>query len=350
MQIFSSGSNIFSHRFRSQLLSKEIESHITVGSGFRLFSWSGSGGFFNSSSNWSGFGDEGGWVGQESFGLFGGWKSDVGGSGDGDKLFQTVGDGVWCGSQGWVTDLQRSSGDLVDAGHESSSDIVFADVENGWFENGAFVEASLADQTVGKWRNLEHVQKGGLGRTDFVAGFQQVNRGDDFNGTSGNFGLDVQSLEKTGLFWTETGVLSLDGDIDWGDGAGSSWGSGLVPFDQVSDFFQITVGEAESNVLDEKRQNFFVFWEFFHQTSDHFLHHGVLAHDNGGFSSELSSDVGELEGGNVIGVDQEKFGVVSDGGFELGEIVGFPFLSGGEFFGARHFYFLIIITTMMTHL
>jgi hypothetical protein len=321
-----------------QLLSKEIKSHITVGSGFRLLSWGGGSGFSNG-SDWGGFGDESGWIGQESFRFFRGWEVDIGGSGDGDELFQTVGDRVWGGSHGWVTDLQGSSGNLVDTLHESGSDIVFSDVEYGWVVDGAFVEASLADQTVGKWRNFEHVQKSRFGRTNFVTGFQQVNWGDDFNGTSSNFGLDVQSLKETGLFWTETGILGFDGDIDWGDGAGSSWGSGFVHLDQVSDFFQVTVGEAESNVLDEKWQNFFVLWEFFDESSDDSLHHGVLAHDDGGFSSELSSDVGELEGGNVIGVDQEKFGVVSDGGFELGEVVRFPFLSGGEFFGARHFLY-----------
>jgi len=221
--------------------------------------------------------------------------------------------------------------------HEPGSDIVFSDVQNGWVVNRAFVEASLADQTVGKWRDFQHVQQSGLGWTDFITSFQQMNGGNDFNGTSSDFGLDVQSLEKTSFFWTKSGVLGLDGDIDWSDGAGSSWGGGFVFSDDVSDFFQVTVGKAKTDVLDEEWENFFVFWEFVQESSDDFFHHGVFSHDDGGFSSELSSDVSELEGGDVVGVDQEKFGVVSDGGLEFGKVVGFPFLSGGEFFGARHF-------------
>jgi hypothetical protein len=173
--------------------------------------------------------------------------------------------------------------------------------------------------------------------TDFVTGFQQVNSGHDFNGTSGNFGLDVQSLEESSFFWTETGVLSFDDDIDWSDGASSGWGGNSVGFEFVSDFFQISVGENEADVFDEKWQNFFVSWEFFEKTSDDFLHHGVFTHDDGGLTSEFSSDVGELKGGNVVGVDEKKFRVVSDGIFKFFEVVGFPFGSAGESFGARHF-------------
>jgi len=311
------------------LLSKEIKSHGRVGFlGFALsgfLCWGGSSG-----GNWGGFNDESRWIGQESFGLFGGWEGDVGGGGNGDKFLQTVGDGVRSRSQSWVTDVQRTGGDGVDSGHELGSDIVFADVEDGWFENGAFVEALDDFETVGKWRNFQHVQQSGFGSTDFVAWLQNVDVGDDFNGSSSDFGLDVQSLKETGFFWTLAGVLGWDDNVQWRDGTLSSWGGNFVLQEFVSDGGEIFVGEHESDVVDQEWENFLVVWEFFEHASDALFHHGVLAHNDGGLSSESRSDLSELEGSDVVGVNQNKFGVVSDGIFQLVEVVGFPGLSGGE--------------------
>jgi len=152
--------------------------------------------------------------------------------------------------------------------------------------------------------------------------------GDDFNGSSGDFGLDGEGLEETGFFWTLAGVLGWDDDVDWGDGALSSWGGDFVFEDGVSDGFEVFVGEDEADVGDEEGENFFVVWKLFKKSSNTFLHHGVLAHNDGGSSSERSSDLSELEGSDVVGVDEKKLGVVSDGIFELLEVVGFPGLSG----------------------
>jgi len=57
---------------------------------------------------------------------------------------------------------------------------------------------------------------------------------DDFNGTSGNFGLDGESLEKRSLFGSETGVLAGDDDVDGGDGSGTSRGGDFVVEEHVA--------------------------------------------------------------------------------------------------------------------
>merc|ERR1711899_248607 len=118
--------------------------------------------------------------------------------------------------------------------------------------------------------------------------------GNDFNGTSSDFGLDTQSLEETSLLWTHTGVLGWDDDVDWGDGTLSSWGGNFVLQNQVSNGFEIFVGENKTDVGDQKWEDLFVVWEFVEKSSNTFLHHGVLAHNDGGFSSERSSDLSKL--------------------------------------------------------
>jgi len=318
------------------LLTKEVEAHIRVGLVFALLGWGGGLSWGSLLSNWSGT-RKSGWIGQVSLGLLGSLETDIGGAGDSNKLLESVGNAVWGGGDGWVANVQGSGGNIVDSLHESLSDVLLGDVEDFWVENASLLEALLADETVAEWRDFEHVQEGGLGLTDLLAGFQQRNVGHDFNATSSDFGLDVQGLEEAGLLWTETGVLSFDSNINWGDGAGSSWGGNLVGLDLVSDVFEIAVGEDKTDVLDQKWEDLLVGWELVKKASNDLLHHSVLAHDDGGFASELSSDVGELKGGHIIGVYKEKLGVVSDGAFELLEVVGFPGLSGIEFLAARHF-------------
>jgi len=276
------------------LLTEEVEAHVGVGLALALLSWGGGLLLLSLLNNWRGA-SKCRWIGQVGFGFLGSLEGDIGGAGDGDKLLETVGDAVWGGGQGWVANIQGNSGDGVDTGHESLSDIVLGDVENLWIENTALLEAALANETVAEWRHLEHVQKSGLGLTDLLACLQQSHIGHDLNTTSGDFGLDVKSLEKGGLFWTEAGVLGFNGDIDWSDGASSSWGGDLVGLDLVSDGFEVTVGEDETHVLDQKWQDLLVGWKLVDKASDNLLHHGVLAHDDGGLASELRSDVGKLK-------------------------------------------------------
>merc|ERR1712060_6790 len=139
------------------------------------------------------------------------------------------------------------------------------------------------------------------------------------------------------FFWTQTGVLSWDNDINWSSGTSSSGSSLFVFQKQISAFDQITVSEDKTNVFNQSWQDLFVFRKFVHRTSDDLLHHGVLTHNDFSSASNRSSDLGKLQRGDVISVDQHEFAVVSDSIFELFKVVFLPFGSGGESFGDRHF-------------
>ena len=137
--------------------------------------------------------------------------------------------------------------------YESSSDVILSDVKNGWLKDRALVVALHHFQTVRKWRDFKHVQEGRLGLADLVTRFEQVNGTDDFNGTTGNLGLDGQSLEETGLLGSHTGVLGGDDDIDRRDGAGTGRSGNFVLKNLVTDLLEVAVGEHETDVLDEER-------------------------------------------------------------------------------------------------
>jgi len=318
------------------LLTEEIKSHVAVGLLFGFF-LSGRRGFglLLSGGNWCGA-CESRWIGEVGLGLLGSGKRDVRSGGDGDEFLESVGHRVGRRCDGWVADVERNGGDVVNAGHKSSADIVLGDVEHGWLEYGALVVALDGLQTVAERRDLQHVQKGGFGGTDLVAWLEQMHGRDDFNGTSGNFGLDTQGLEETGLLRSHTGVLCWDDDVDRRDGASSSGRGYFVLEHDVSDLVQIVVGEHESDVGYQKWHNFFVLWEFVEKAFDALLHHSVLAHDDGGLSTEGGSNLCELQRTDVVGIYHQELGVVSDGILELLEVVSLPLGTRGESFGFRH--------------
>merc|ERR1712226_849481 len=131
---------IYAFFFKNFLTKQTTHVHVRVRLGFGfdfLFFFDLSGG------NWCSFNNESGRISQESFALFSSWEGDFSGGSDGDKFFQTVGDTVWGGSDSWVTDVQRDSGNVVNTVHKFSSDVFFRDVENSWFESTAFVKALL---------------------------------------------------------------------------------------------------------------------------------------------------------------------------------------------------------------
>ena len=67
--------------------------------------------------------------------------------------------------------------------------------------------------------------------------------------------ISQNNLEERSLFWSESGVLSRDEDVDGSHGAslGGRWL--LVAEQLVADFHQIGFGEDETNVIHDVGQN-----------------------------------------------------------------------------------------------
>lgn len=150
---------------------------------------------------------------------------------------------------------------------------------------------------------------------------------DDFNLTSGNLGWDLESLEKGCLFWTHGGDLSWDINIKTGDGTGLSWGLDLVLGDDLADLAQVHGGEDETDVQLNIWQQVDEVWVVLELTTDALLHHGVLAHENFGLSSQRDTDLLHLVGADVVSADNEALWVLIEHALHLREKPGFPYFT-----------------------
>lgn len=100
----------------------------------------------------------------------------------------------------------------------------------------------------------------------------------DFDGTSGDLGWDLKSLEERGLFWSHSSVLWWKLDVAWSDGTSLGWGSFTVFQKLGADFSEIFLGENESDVLDDVWQQLLKGWILSEVSTKSLTDHGVLSH------------------------------------------------------------------------
>ena len=149
---------------------------------------------------------------------------------------------------GGVVGSQRDGGDGLDGTAEGLKKLLLLDVENGSAEGLAVVVDLLDSHTVGEGRDVEHVEQGGLGRTDLGAGLNELKIDGNFKGTTGNLGGNTESLEERRLTGFHTSVTGRNPDISGGDGTSTSRGSNTVGKDLLLGSLEVSVGEDETNV------------------------------------------------------------------------------------------------------
>jgi len=124
---------------------------------------------------------------------------EVGLDGDSEYLLVGVDDGVHDGRQRGEVGSQRDTGDGGDGAAEGLEELGLLDVQDGGIE-GLAVVVDLGDtHAVGEGRDVQQVEKGGLGGTDLVTSLDELQIGSNFDGTTGNLGGDTESLEERGL-------------------------------------------------------------------------------------------------------------------------------------------------------
>lgn len=72
----------------------------------------------------------------------------------------------------------------------------------------------------------------------------------NFNGTPGDLGWDLQSLEEASLLRTKTSVLARDGHRARSNSSSTGRGLLLVGQQLVTHFHQVFVGENKSHIVD----------------------------------------------------------------------------------------------------
>ena len=192
-------------------------------------------------------------------------------------------------------------------------------------------------QTVGERRDTQQVQQRSLGRTDLVTGLNDLDVRDNLDKTSGNLGWDTQSLEERGLTWLHTGVTGWDPDVLWSNGTGLSWGSNNVRDNSLSDGLQVRVGEDETNVTLDERQQLFILRQLRQETSDGSSDHGVLTHQDSGLTSQGLSGLVHLLGRDIVDTNNEDRLVFGQQLLQLSEVLHFLVTSSTHF----DYYFFV---------
>jgi hypothetical protein len=163
-------------------------------------------------------------------------------------LLVAVDNGVDNGGKGGVVDSKGDAGDGVDGTAEDLEELLLLNVENGSAEGLAFLVDLLDGHTVGEGGDVEHVEQGGLGRTNLVALLNELEIGGNFNGTTSDLGGNTESLEERGLTGFHTSVTGRNPDIGGSNGTSTGRGSDTVGEDLVLGLLEVAVGEDETNV------------------------------------------------------------------------------------------------------
>jgi hypothetical protein len=135
-----------------------------------------------------------------------------------------------------------------------------------------------------------------------------MNVGNDFNGTTGDLGRDVKSLEERGLSGFHTSVSSGNVDIVRGDGSGLGGGSDLVVDDDVTDFLEVSRGEDESDVTTDVGKETFKVGVVGEDETDSATNEGVLSHEDLSLAAESLTNLVHLVGSDIVDVDNEDRG------------------------------------------
>jgi len=119
--------------------------------------------------------------------------------------------------------------------------------------------------------------------------------------------LDVKSLEERGLLGTHTGVLLGYDDGQRGDGTSTSRGFHLIIGDSSTDVVEVTLGEDETDVAFEARQQLLETGVVLDVTTDGLSHHGVLTEQQSGVTehSQVVTDALHLLATDIVSVDDE---------------------------------------------
>ncbi|GMT02931.1 hypothetical protein PENTCL1PPCAC_25105, partial [Pristionchus entomophagus] len=311
-------------RQESSDLVEETEAHVVVGLLLGLFLLGcGGSGSSSSSCGGSGHGECAG-VGEEGLDLLGLLEGDVGDGRDSEHVLETAGDGVGNGGSRGVLDGKRHGGDVTDSLEEARAELRGGEVEDLRGIDRSVVIDLEDNQAVRERSDPQHVEEGSLGSSDLVASGDEMNIVQDLDGSSRDLGGDLESLEERGLLGAHAGVLGRKHDIAGSDGSSLGGGTLEILEKLVANLGQVLLGEDESDVLDDVREELLKSRVLAHLGADGLADHGVLSHQNDELTTHGVTDLLHLLGSDIVHADDEALGELIEKLANLGEVVGLP--------------------------
>ena len=150
--------------------------------------------------------------------------------------------------KGRVVESERDGRDRLDTGEELLDEGRLLNVEDLGLEDLSGI-VDLDDlHSVRERTDSEHVEEGGLRRSDAGSGEDEVDVGDDLDRSTRDLGGDVERLEERRLSGLHAGVTSRDEDIVGRVRSSLGRGGDLVGEDDVANLLEVGRGEDESDV------------------------------------------------------------------------------------------------------
>jgi len=158
---------------------------------------------------------------------------------------------------GRVVKSQGDSSNGLDTRQEAINELALINIENLRREHVSLVEDLNDRHTISERGNVQHIQEGSFGSSDTGTGSDDLDIRHNFNSTTSDLGGDTESLEERGFSGFHTSVAGGDGDVFGSEGTSTSGGGNLVGNNNITNFFQVLVGEYETDVaLDVGEETF----------------------------------------------------------------------------------------------
>jgi len=228
------------------------------------------------------------------------------------------------GGEGRITNLKTDGGDVGNTLADNGANISESHIEDLVLINETVVVDDTGDKTVAEGTDVKLGQKGSLGLTDLLTGVDKSGGGENLDLTLADLSTDVKSLKEGGLSGLETSGTSRNDDIVGGDGASLGGGTDLEGGHELTDLAEISIGEDETDVAIEVREEVLAGRVLVDVLTDGLAHHGLLTHEKDGLATKNGTDLLHLVAANVVALDNDDLGVLIKETLELLEILSLP--------------------------
>jgi len=244
-----------------------------------------------------------------------------GSDGDGNKVLETVHDGVRNGGSGRITNLKTNGSNIGNTLGKNLANISKSHIENLALIDKTMVVNDAGDKTIAEGTDVKLGQKGSLRLTDLLTSVDKSGRGKNFDLTLADLSTDVKSLKERGLSGLETSRTSRNNNIIGSNGTSLGGSTDLKGSDEVTDFVKILVGEDKADVATKVRKKVLNLRVLVNVLTDSLTHHGLLTHKKNTLATKNSTDLLHLVAANVVALDNDDLGILIKKVLELLEIL-----------------------------
>jgi len=220
-------------------------------------------------------------------------------------------------SNGGIADLKADSGDARNTKSEELLDVVETHIKNLAVIDKTVIVDNSGDKTISERKDVKLGKKSGLRSTDTLTSMDEDLIGKDLDLTLVDLSGNAESLEEGSLSGLHTSGTSRDNNVVGSNNTNLGRGTNLQRSDEVADLSEITLGEDETNVAVEVREEVLDLGVLVEVVMDRTTNHGLLAHEKNSLATEGNADLLHVVAADIVALDEDDLGVLVDKGKEL---------------------------------